>query len=57
MAQSLARILVHLIFSTKDRAAVLAPGVRPELRAYIRSQEEHHRRVAFQDEFRDFLRR
>jgi REP element-mobilizing transposase RayT len=35
MAQSLARILVHLIFSTKDRAAVLAPGVRPELRAYF----------------------
>jgi REP element-mobilizing transposase RayT len=35
MAQSLARILVHLIFSTKDRAAVLAPGVRPDLRAYF----------------------
>ena len=35
MAQSLARIFVHLIFSTKDRAAVLAPGVRPDLRAYF----------------------
>jgi REP element-mobilizing transposase RayT len=35
MAQSLGRILVHLIFSTKDRAAVLAPGVRPDLRAYF----------------------
>ena len=35
MAQSLARILVHLIFSTKDRAAVLSPGVRPDLRAYF----------------------
>jgi len=35
MSQSLARILVHLVFSTKDRAAVLSPGVRPELRAYF----------------------
>jgi len=138
MAQSLARILVHLIFGTKDRAPVLAPGVRPELqayfvgilanlecpcmevgcvadhahilfvlhrtlstadlveevkkgsskwlktraaalrnfhwqngygafsvspsnearvRAYILNQEEHHRKVTFQDEYRSFLRR
>jgi len=35
MAQSLARILVHLIFSTKDRGAVLAQAVRPDLRAYF----------------------
>jgi REP element-mobilizing transposase RayT len=136
--QSLARILIHLIFGIKDRAAVLAPSVRPELRAYfvgilsnlecpclevgcvadhahvlfvlhrtlsaaavveevkkgsskwlktrgpamrsfhwqngygafsvspsneagvrayILAQEEHHRKVTFQDEFRDFLRR
>jgi len=138
MSQSLARILVHLIFSTKDRVAVLSPVVRPDLRAYfvgilsnldcpcrevgcvadhvhilfvlhrtlsaadvveevkkasskwlktravamrnfhwqngygafsvspsseagvrayIRNQEEHHKKVAFQDEFRAFLRR
>jgi len=35
MAQSLARIMVHLIFSTKERVAVLAPEVRPDLRAYF----------------------
>jgi len=35
MAQSLARILVHLIFSTKDRVAALAPVVRPDLQAYL----------------------
>jgi hypothetical protein len=35
MSQSLARILVHLIFSTQDRAADLSPGVRPDLRAYF----------------------
>jgi putative transposase len=34
MPQSLARILVHLIFSTKERASVLAPDVRPKLQAY-----------------------
>jgi REP element-mobilizing transposase RayT len=35
MAQSLSRVLVHLIFSTKDREAVLAPDLRPDLRAYL----------------------
>ena len=35
MPQSLARILVHLIFSTKGRDPVLAPAVRPELQAYF----------------------
>jgi putative transposase len=28
-----------------------------EVRAYIRNQREHHRRLSFQDEFRAFLRR
>lgn len=138
MAQSLAQILVHVIFSTKDRYPFLAPEIRSELHAYsatvlaendcqanqmnslqdhvhvlcrlsktltiadlvkelkvstskwiktkggmlakfqwqsgygafsvspsqvaavrryIQNQEEHHRRVTFQDEFREFLRR
>ena len=35
MPQSLAKILVHIIFSTKGRTPVIAPGVRPELDAYI----------------------
>jgi putative transposase len=29
----------------------------PSVRDYIASQEEHHRKVSFQDEFRQFLRR
>jgi len=28
----------------------------PTLKRYIRNQQEHHRRVAFQDEYRKFLR-
>ena len=35
MAQSLARNLVHLIFSTKNRVPFLHAGVRPELHAYM----------------------
>lgn len=35
MPQSLARVLVHLVFSTKHRAPVLAPDVRAELHPYI----------------------
>ena len=35
MPQSLARILVHLIFSTKNREPFLRDDVRPELHKYI----------------------
>jgi len=35
MSQSLAKVLVHIIFSTKGRTPVIAPEVRHELNAYI----------------------
>ena len=35
MPQSLARILVHLIFSTKDRAPILTPAIRAEMHPYL----------------------
>lgn len=35
MPQSLAQILVHLVFSTKNREPVLADDLRDELHAYI----------------------
>jgi REP element-mobilizing transposase RayT len=35
MGQSLAKIVVHLIFSTKDRLPALTPAVRGELNAYM----------------------
>ncbi len=35
MPQSLACILVHLVFSTKDRRPLISDAVRPQLRAYI----------------------
>ncbi|HEY4357993.1 MAG TPA: IS200/IS605 family transposase [Acidobacteriaceae bacterium] len=35
MPQSLALVLVHLIFSTKDRAPLLDVAVRPDLYAYM----------------------
>ena len=34
MAQSLARNLIHLIFSTKNRASLLPATIRPELNDY-----------------------
>jgi putative transposase len=34
LAQSLAQILIHIIFSTKNRYPFLIPEVRPELHAY-----------------------
>jgi putative transposase len=35
MPQSLAFVLVHIVFSTKDRAPVLNPSIRPALYAYL----------------------
>jgi len=35
MPQSLSRVLVHLIFSVKDRAAVLTPAIQKELHPYL----------------------
>ena len=34
MPQSLSKVLVHVVFSTKDRYPFLTPEVRPELHAY-----------------------
>ena len=35
MPQSLARVLVHLVFSTKNRVPVLSPAIRAELHPYL----------------------
>jgi putative transposase len=35
MAQSLAKLLVHMTFSTKGRYPFLTPAVQPELHAYV----------------------
>lgn len=35
MPQSLANVLVHLVFSTKDRESFLTPTIRPRVHAYL----------------------
>jgi putative transposase len=35
MPQSLSRILIHLIFSTKNRERILAPAIQTELHPYL----------------------
>lgn len=35
MPQSLSHILIHIIFSTKDRLPILSPEIRPALHAYL----------------------
>ena len=35
MPQSLSFLLIHIVFSTKDRAPLLTPEVRPDLHAYL----------------------
>jgi putative transposase len=35
MSQSLAKIIVHIVFSTKDRVRAITPTIEPELHSYI----------------------
>ena len=42
MAQTLTRILVHLIFSTKDRTPIITPEIEPELFAYMGGISREH---------------
>src|SRR5213078_2660241 len=35
MAQTLVSLMVHVIFSTKNREPLITPGIEPELFAYI----------------------
>jgi putative transposase len=43
MSQSLAKILVHLVFSTKHRQPLIADNIRDDLHAYIGGIIDHHR--------------
>ena len=65
MSQSLAKIYIHLVFSTKGRipfrhfawqdgygAFSVSNSHVDAVVAYIKGQEEHHRKVSFQDELR-----
>ena len=58
----------HLIFSTKDRYPFLSDrDIREQLHAYLAALADHvhalfllsrnHRKVTFQDEYREFLQR
>ena len=55
MAQSLSHILLHLIFSTKDRDPVIPDELKDALIRYIDLQQEHHEKKTFKDEFIAFL--
>jgi putative transposase len=35
MPQSLNKVILHMVFSTKDRMPLIAAGIRPRLHAYI----------------------
>jgi len=58
MSQSLAKILVHTVFSTKERRPFFRnSNLRQELHCYITNQEQHHHQTTFQNEFRRLLER
>ena len=43
----------HCVFSTKERR----PRISTELREYINDQENHHRKMRFQEEFLALLKK
>ena len=42
MAQSLSRLLIHLVFSTKNRVPALTPEIRTELHGYLAAVLRNH---------------
>ena len=42
MSQTLVSLLVHVIFSTKNRADLITPDVEPDLFAYLSGTLNHH---------------
>ena len=47
MPQSLAQLLVHLVFSTKNRDPLIMDDIRDELHAYIGGIVENHKGLLF----------
>ena len=47
MSQSLSHVIVHIIFSTKDRADSIPPTLEPKLHAYIAGIIRNHESEAF----------
>jgi REP element-mobilizing transposase RayT len=42
MATTLTRILIHFIFSTKNRTPIITPQIEPRLHAYMRGISQNH---------------
>jgi hypothetical protein len=58
MPQSLSHLIVHTVFSTKDRRPFLqSEEIRIETYAYMADQAEHHRKLSYQEELRELLKR
>jgi hypothetical protein len=57
MAQSLSHLIVHAVFSAKDRRALLrSEEIRSETYSYL-AGIEHHRKFSYQEELRELLKR
>jgi hypothetical protein len=57
MSRTFSHLFTHIVFSTKGRAPLIVPDLKPELHAYIRNQEEHHQKFNYQEEFLSLLRK
>jgi len=54
MPQSLSKVYVHIIFSTKNRRNLIDDNIDLVI-DYIEKQHDHHEHNGFQEEFLNFL--
>jgi hypothetical protein len=47
--------LYHLVFRTKDSLPTIKQDHSDQLYAYIRNQQEHHKKKSFEEEYRNLL--
>ena len=73
MSHTFANVVLHVIFSTRDRRPLIDDAFRPQLfqymggiarnskvgevERYILRQGEHHKTIVFEEEFMQFLER
>ena len=49
MAQSLSDIILHIVFSTKDRKLLIDMAIQ-------QNQKDHHKKISFKEEFLKLLK-
>ncbi len=53
---SYTNLLYHVVYATKERAPLITNALKSILHEYLRSQEKHHQKMSFEEEFMALLK-